>query len=154
MAADRPGEPRRYEVLAVRYATRRARRHEFFHHWESYGEPDVEVEMAYYFWVLRAGGETILVDTGFDPAVGTRRGRTLVCEPVEALRRAGVEPDSVSTVIITHFHYDHIGNIAAFPGAALVAPRRELELLVEVDRVGGEHHVAVRRRDDRHQLTG
>ncbi len=32
--------------------------------------------MAYYFWVLRRGGETILVDTGFDPAVGARRGRT------------------------------------------------------------------------------
>ncbi|HJX47924.1 MAG TPA: sulfocyanin-like copper-binding protein [Gaiellaceae bacterium] len=52
-----------------------------------YGDADSEVEMAYYFWVLRSGDETILVDTGFDPAAGARQGRTLVCPPVDALRR-------------------------------------------------------------------
>ena len=55
---------------------------ELFYRHESYGEPDAEVEMAYYFWLLRARGETILVDTGFDPEVGERRGRTCPCAPL------------------------------------------------------------------------
>jgi glyoxylase-like metal-dependent hydrolase (beta-lactamase superfamily II) len=116
-----------HEVVAIRYATLRARKSHLFHRYEAYGEPDVEVEMAYYFWVLRAGGETILVDTGFDPAVGARRGRTCLLAPVDALRRLGIEPESVTAIIVTHLHYDHIGNLDAFPHASLVVPRRELE---------------------------
>jgi glyoxylase-like metal-dependent hydrolase (beta-lactamase superfamily II) len=116
-----------YEVVAVRYGTLSARKSQLFYRYEAYGEADAVVEMAYYFWVLRAGGETILVDTGFHPAVGARRGRTCLCPPLDALRRIGVEPASVSAVIVTHLHYDHIGNLDAFPQAAFVVPRRELE---------------------------
>lgn len=117
----------RFEVAAVRYGTLRAPKSEFFHRYESYGEPDAEVEMAYYFWVLIRAGRAILVDTGFDPRVGERRGRTCDCEPLEALRRLGVGPEDVDTILVSHLHYDHIGNLAAFPQAKLVVPRKELE---------------------------
>jgi glyoxylase-like metal-dependent hydrolase (beta-lactamase superfamily II) len=117
----------RFEVAAVRYGTLRAPKSEFFHRYESYGEPDAEVEMAYYFWVLSRAGRAILVDTGFDPRVGERRGRTCDCEPLEALRRLGVGPEDVDTILVSHLHYDHIGNLAAFPQAQLVVPRKELE---------------------------
>jgi glyoxylase-like metal-dependent hydrolase (beta-lactamase superfamily II) len=63
----------RYEILAVRYAILRAPKSQLYHRYEAYGERDTDIEMAYYFWVLRGGGETILVDTGFDPTVGARR---------------------------------------------------------------------------------
>jgi glyoxylase-like metal-dependent hydrolase (beta-lactamase superfamily II) len=116
-----------YEVCAVRYGSLRARKSHFYHRYETYGDPDAEVEMAYYFWVLRGRGETILVDTGFDPEVGRRRGRTCLCPPLEALQRLGLEPSSVSTILVTHLHYDHIGNLAAFPQAELIVPRAELD---------------------------
>jgi glyoxylase-like metal-dependent hydrolase (beta-lactamase superfamily II) len=83
--------------------------------------------MAYYFWVLSRAGRAILVDTGFDPRVGERRGRTCDCEPLEALGRLGVGPEDVDTILVSHLHYDHIGNLAAFPQAQLVVPRKELE---------------------------
>jgi len=117
----------RWDVLALRYATLRSTKRELYHRYEAYGEPDAEIEMAYYFWVLRSATQTVLFDTGFDPAAGIRRGRSMHIAPVEALRRAGVEPESVSTIVVSHMHYDHIGNIAAFPQARLVVPRRELE---------------------------
>lgn len=129
--ADRPAAGRAhttsYEVVAVRYGSLLARKSDLFYRYESYGDPDGEVEMAYYFWALKSGGETILVDTGFDPAIGRRRGRTCLCPPLEALRRLGVDAAAVSTVIVTHLHYDHIGNLAAFPHAELVVPRKEIE---------------------------
>jgi glyoxylase-like metal-dependent hydrolase (beta-lactamase superfamily II) len=116
-----------YEVLAVRYATRETTRSETFYRYGSYGEPDAPIRMDYFFWVLRSEESTVLVDTGFDPVVGERRGRTCLCPPVEALDRLGIAPESVAQVILTHLHYDHTGNLAAFPHAELAVQRRELE---------------------------
>jgi glyoxylase-like metal-dependent hydrolase (beta-lactamase superfamily II) len=116
-----------YEVAALRYGTRQTRKSECYLGWDSYGEPDEAIAMDYFFWVLRNGGESIVVDTGFHPDVGERRGRTCICPPVELLRRIGVEPESVETVIFTHLHYDHTGNVDVFTNAELVVQRSELE---------------------------
>jgi len=115
-----------YEVLAIRYATRPTTKSECFFGYHAYGEPDAEISMDYFFWVLRDGSRTVLVDTGFDPAVGARRGRTCVCPPVEALARLGIAAESVSQILLTHLHWDHAGNLRAFPQAELVVQRREL----------------------------
>jgi glyoxylase-like metal-dependent hydrolase (beta-lactamase superfamily II) len=132
-----------YEVTAVRYGTLHAPRSSLFYRYEAYDEPDAEVEMAYYFWLLRGGGRTILVDTGFDPDVGRRRGRTCLCPPLEALHQIGVEPAAISAVVITHLHYDHIGNLGGFPHAELVVPRKELDFWTGpyADRVHFRAHV-------------
>ena len=116
-----------YEIYAIRYAKLHSHRSELYYRYSSYGVPDAEVEMAYYFWVLRRDDETIVVDTGFDPVVGTARGRTCLVPPTEALSRIGIEPSTVATVIVTHLHYDHIGNLDAFPHAQLIVPEAELE---------------------------
>ena len=42
------------------------------------------------------------------------RNRTMLCPPVEALRRIGVDAAAVSQLIVTHAHYDHIGNLPLF----------------------------------------
>ena len=109
------------EILAVRYGTLHATKGELFHELDS-AEPQ---SLDYFFWVLRYDDATVLVDTGFDPAVAARRGRDCLCPPVEALRRLGIE--SVDRVVVTHFHYDHVGNLPAFAGAELLVPARELE---------------------------
>jgi glyoxylase-like metal-dependent hydrolase (beta-lactamase superfamily II) len=116
-----------YEVTAIRYGSLRAPRSQLFHDFEAYGEPDAELEMAYFFWLLRDGERTVLVDTGFDPAVAARRGRSCEVEPLRALAQLGVAPESVDAVVITHFHYDHIGNLGAFAAAEWIVPAAELD---------------------------
>jgi glyoxylase-like metal-dependent hydrolase (beta-lactamase superfamily II) len=128
---------REYEVLALRYGTRVAQRREVF------VEPghDGPIGMDYFFWVLRDGGTTIVVDTGFDVAVGGRMGRTCLIPPLEALARAGVDVDEVETLVLTHLHYDHTGHVHAFANAEVVVPAVELVAPAEpfepaeVDRV-------------------
>jgi glyoxylase-like metal-dependent hydrolase (beta-lactamase superfamily II) len=99
-----------YEVLAVRYGTRTARRAETFLNYHVYGEPDADLRMDYFFWLVRDGERTIVVDCGFGAEAGARRRRTRLIDPVEALRGLGVEPTTVDLLVVTHAHYDHIGN--------------------------------------------
>jgi glyoxylase-like metal-dependent hydrolase (beta-lactamase superfamily II) len=115
------------ELLAVRYGTVESTRAESFYRFHAYREPDGPVRLDYFFWVLRRGADTILVDTGFDPAAGERRGRTCLVEPLAALGRLGIEPAQVSEVVVSHFHYDHIGNLSAFADATITVQRKELE---------------------------
>jgi glyoxylase-like metal-dependent hydrolase (beta-lactamase superfamily II) len=116
-----------FEVVAVRYGTRMTTRRDCFHDFEQLGEPDGPLGMDYFFWLLRNGTNTILVDVGFAGDVGARRGRTSVCAPLEALARLDVRPESVDLIVLTHLHYDHIGQLGAFPNAELVVQRRDLD---------------------------
>jgi glyoxylase-like metal-dependent hydrolase (beta-lactamase superfamily II) len=117
----------RYELTAVRYGTRLTTKSDVFLHYDVYGEPDEPVQMDYFCWVARNPERTILVDCGFNSGSGARRGRTMVCPPVTALQRLGIQPADVSLLIVTHAHYDHIGNLDAFPAADIVMSEREYE---------------------------
>ncbi|TSA12637.1 MAG: MBL fold metallo-hydrolase, partial [Betaproteobacteria bacterium] len=58
---------------------------------------------------------TFVIDTGFDAQVAERRGRKMLLSPDIGLQRLGVTAAQVREVIITHLHYDHVGNFALFP---------------------------------------
>jgi glyoxylase-like metal-dependent hydrolase (beta-lactamase superfamily II) len=117
-----------YEVLAIRCGSRGGlTRGDYYLRFPTYGEPDVQMTMDYFFWVLRSPDETILVDTGWDPEVAARRGRVLHISPAEAMERLGVRSDTVSRVVLTHLHWDHTGNLDRFPDAELVVQERELD---------------------------
>lgn len=114
-----------YEVYAVRYGSLTTQRSAVFADYPVYRHADGEIGMDYFFWLLRDGDRIVLVDTGFAPDVGRRRGREVLYEPADALNRLGVDPASVTDVVLTHFHYDHIGNVRLFPEARIVTSARE-----------------------------
>lgn len=114
-----------HEVIAVRYGTRPARRSDVFLHYELYGEPDAEIGMDYYFWIVRDARRITLVDCGFNETSGAVRNRTMICPPAKALARFDIRPEDVDRIIVTHAHYDHIGNLNAFPRAEVVMTERE-----------------------------
>ena len=105
-----------YEVLAVRYGTRPASAAEVFLNYHAYQEPDRPLQMDYFFWVARSPARSVVIDTGFSPAAGAARGRTMLMDTVPALAAAGLTPDDVAHVVLTHAHYDHIGGLPAFTG--------------------------------------
>ena len=113
------------EVLAVKYGHRVTTRAESYLNFHLYGEPDADLDIDYYFWVVRDGGRVVLVDTGFAPEAGDRRRRTHYGTPAQALRRLGVDPDDVSAIVITHAHWDHTGNVWQFPNAQVVMTEAE-----------------------------
>jgi len=64
-----------YEVLAVRYGTRMTRRAETYLNYHVYGEPDAELRMDYFFWVVRNADRT--PDRSFMPISVDVAGLTL-----------------------------------------------------------------------------
>ena len=115
-------------VFAVRYGSMDSSRSRQFYRYEAYGEPDAPISLDYFFWAIPRPEGTILVDSGYHPsAIARRPGRECLVPPVEALAAIGIDADQVSLVVVTHFHFDHIGNLAAFPNARYLVQRSELE---------------------------
>jgi glyoxylase-like metal-dependent hydrolase (beta-lactamase superfamily II) len=103
-----------YEVFAVRYATMKRKANENF----IGGDPHEEAsDLDYFVWLVRNDQRTFVIDTGFHEETGRKRNRFLLRQPVAGLRALGVDANTVRDVIITHMHYDHMGNFAQFPQA-------------------------------------
>lgn len=114
-----------YQVTIVKYGTRQTVRSDVFLNYHLYGEPDGPIGMDYFFWVVRNSFRTIVVDTGFSAAGGARRKRTTLIEPAAAFDALGVDRAAGPTVVVTHAHYDHIGNLDLFPASPLIVARAE-----------------------------
>ncbi|GAA4046056.1 N-acyl homoserine lactonase family protein [Arthrobacter methylotrophus] len=119
-------EPK-YEAFALRYASRPGMKSEHFFHYALYQEPDTELGLDYYFWVLRNQNRTVLVDCGYnrDRAL-ERKNRRQDVEPVELLKMIDVRPQDVDHLVISHMHHDHAGNINLFPNATVSIAKEEL----------------------------
>ncbi len=87
---------------------------------------NASMPLNFYVWLIRGAGRTILVDTGFNAERAARRGRTIDRCPIEALSVLGVAPGDVDTVVITHLHYDHAGNMDKLPNARFVLQEAEM----------------------------
>jgi glyoxylase-like metal-dependent hydrolase (beta-lactamase superfamily II) len=72
---------------------------------------------AWMFYVLEGGGRTVLIDTGFTDQAMARAYGVDAQDPLVLLHQLGIAPESVTDVVITHGHFDHIGNADRFPKA-------------------------------------
>ena len=105
-----------YEIYAIKYAHHPRRASENF----IGGDPhDGPMPLDYFVWLIRGEGRDIVVDTGFSAAVAAKRGRQHLRCPAEGLSLLGVSAREVKDVVITHLHYDHVGNFDLFPAATL-----------------------------------
>lgn len=100
------------------------------------------VDIAMMVWLLRSPGRRVLVDAGFyrqkfldswKPADFAR--------PSEAVARAGVPADSITDIIISHIHWDHMDGIDLFPNARIWIQRDEYGYYVREDGTPG--HAAI-----------
>jgi glyoxylase-like metal-dependent hydrolase (beta-lactamase superfamily II) len=138
MTADAGGPVR--EVLAVKFGHRVTTRAESYLNFHLYGEPDAELDIDYFFWVIRNGTDVFLVDTGFAPEAGDRRRRAHYSTPAQALPLLGIDPADVTAIVITHAHWDHTGNVRQFPRAELVMT--EAEYAFWTSPLAGRRHFA------------
>ncbi|TGQ73274.1 MBL fold metallo-hydrolase [Mesorhizobium sp. M00.F.Ca.ET.186.01.1.1] len=89
-----------------------------------------------YGLIIHPQAGPVLIDTGYTPDVTTGAGRGTMLrlygavlrpelveaeQPVPVLARFALTPRDVGTVIVTHFHADHISGLSLFANARFIA---------------------------------
>ena len=80
--------------------------------------------------VVNTGGKLAIIDTGYGPGAATQANSTSgLCHA--NLAAAGIDPKSIDTVIISHYHGDHVDGLLdgegkpSFPNAEIKVPAVE-----------------------------
>jgi glyoxylase-like metal-dependent hydrolase (beta-lactamase superfamily II) len=118
--------PPEYEVYAVKYAS--------VPHFAVAGliagvDTSRHIDIAMMVWLIKGpDGRNILMDAGFHQQKFLARWKPdPFMPPNDAVARAGVKPEDVSDVIISHIHWDHLDGIDLFPKARVWIQREEFE---------------------------
>lgn len=92
------------------------------------GLTDAHVPITFTVTVIRTGGRTVMFDAG----TGGQMAPTAGLMMKQSMQAAGIDPTSISTIVMTHFHPDHIFGLMAkdtnaqvFPDAEIVVPASE-----------------------------
>ena len=88
----------------------------------------VPIPMIYSVIVAESPGErrVFLVDTGFSGGESMTGRRFDDFEtPDQVLAKIGLTPADIDAIILTHLHFDHAGNLAAFPDVPIYLQDRE-----------------------------
>jgi glyoxylase-like metal-dependent hydrolase (beta-lactamase superfamily II) len=83
------------------------------------------------YGIIETGARRILVDTGYGPRVTSGR-RSVALRLYANLLRPRLLPfdeAEIDTILITHFHADHMARLRDFPKARLLAARAAIEQL-------------------------
>ena len=127
-----------YSIQAIRYATSPG----FPVAGLVMGAPKEEkVDIVMAFWLIRGGGRNILFDSGFyRQELSKRFSFTDYARPDEAVKLAGVQPEEVTDIVISHAHWDHMGGIDLFPKATVWIQKDEFRYYTGEAWQPGEHH--------------
>jgi glyoxylase-like metal-dependent hydrolase (beta-lactamase superfamily II) len=112
-----------WRVYAIRYATVA----EFpVHYLVTGADTSRTLDIVMMCWLLEAPGRHVLVDAGFYRAKFVEEWRPAgFVRPSEAVRRFGIPPDSITDIIVSHVHWDHLDGADLFPNARIWIQRDE-----------------------------
>ncbi len=100
-----------------------------------------KLDTVYVIWLIRGGGRNILFDSGFHrPRWFKEWTIKNYIRPDEAVRLAGVKPEAITDVVVSHAHWDHMGGIDLFPNATVWIQKEEFRYYTQdAWQPGGDH---------------
>jgi glyoxylase-like metal-dependent hydrolase (beta-lactamase superfamily II) len=91
-------------------------------------DPARKMDIAMMVWLVRGNGKNILVDSGFYREQFFKQWHvTGFVKPSDAVKRAGVQAEDITDVVITHMHWDHADGMDLFPNARVWLQKEELD---------------------------
>ena len=93
------------------------------------------VDFDWLFWLIEWKDKLVLIDTGFNEQKYVEKfGLIRHNDPVHLIAQLGFEPTQVTDIIITHSHFDHIGNTHRFPRANIWIQEKEFASFTKTNR--------------------
>jgi len=110
-----------YSIQAIRYASVEDDASELV-----VGAPRQKIMIAMVIWLVRGRGHNIVLDSGYHRDTFLKQfPSTEHIRPDEAVKLAGVQPEQVTDIVISHAHWDHMGGIDLFPHATVWIQKEE-----------------------------
>ena len=90
-------------------------------------ERDRKLDIPVMVWLLKgSNGRTVLIDSGFYRQKFLDQWKPQNFRtPAAAVEAAGVKPDAVTDIVISHAHWDHVDGADLFPNATVWIQREE-----------------------------
>ena len=85
---------------------------------DTYAYGDRKIDFVFSCYLIKHGGDYMLWDTG--QAMDATGGVAPKVSVVDQLKQLNVTPEQIKYVGISHYHGDHTGQIASFPGATVL----------------------------------
>src|SRR5689334_10151787 len=102
---------------------------------------DERMNSIYAMWLIRGAGRNILFDSGFHRERWFKEWTIEdYLRPDEAVKLAGVQPEEITDIVISHAHWDHMGGIDLFAKATVWIQKEEFRYYTrEAWQPGGDH---------------
>src|SRR5246500_768424 len=102
---------------------------------------DERIDSIYAMWLIRGAGRNILFDSGFHRERWFKEWAIKdYLRPDEAVKLAAVMPQEITDIVISHAHWDHIGEIDLFPKATVWIQKEEFRYYTgDAWQAGGNH---------------
>jgi len=88
---------------------------------------------SYYMWCIKSEDTLVMVDTGLSNEEIKKRPLFNLESPENQLRKIGVDPKDVKTLIVTHLHGDHFSAFDLYPNATFYVQRKDIEFFAGVN---------------------
>ena len=90
----------------------------------------LSIQLTFSCYLIKHGNDYLVWDTGNPPAAGSTPAPTAPSlSLVEQLAQLHLTPQQISFVGISHYHGDHVGQVASFPQATLLIGKGDWEVL-------------------------
>ncbi|HEX4683468.1 MAG TPA: N-acyl homoserine lactonase family protein [Gemmatimonadaceae bacterium] len=93
---------------------------------DTYAYNGLKVQLVFSCYLIRHGDDYMIWDTGNGPGAGAAAPKTSL---VALVQQAGVSPEQVKFVGISHYHADHTGQASLFPGATLLIGKGDWDVV-------------------------
>jgi glyoxylase-like metal-dependent hydrolase (beta-lactamase superfamily II) len=105
------------------------------------GAPHEKINIAMVIWLIRGEGRNILFDIGYHRDTFLKEfPSTEYIRPDEAVKLAGIQPEDITDIVISHAHWDHMGGIDLFPKAKVWIQEEEFRYYTgDAWQPGGDH---------------
>jgi glyoxylase-like metal-dependent hydrolase (beta-lactamase superfamily II) len=93
---------------------------------DTYKFTGLKLQVTFSCYLVRHGDDYMVWDTGFAPGAGPTAPKTSLADLVTQI---GVKPEQVKYVAVSHYHGDHVGQLAEFPRSTLLVGKGDWDIV-------------------------